>query len=112
MGSELRDRLRDRLGRTSEGRGARRDRWSCCRRRSRSIVASEHNRGSIVMNIIRILIPICLALAMPAVAQAQVAGSTLIGVSVGEMRDVALGWSAKRQILGQPVYNDNNERVG
>jgi sporulation protein YlmC with PRC-barrel domain len=28
------------------------------------------------------------------------------------MHDVALGWSAKRTILGQPVYNDNNERVG
>ena len=40
------------------------------------------------------------------------AGSTLIGVSVAEMRDVASGWSAKRQILGQPVFNDKNERVG
>jgi uncharacterized protein YrrD len=28
------------------------------------------------------------------------------------MRNVALGWSVKRTILGQPVYNDNNERVG
>jgi sporulation protein YlmC with PRC-barrel domain len=28
------------------------------------------------------------------------------------LRDVALGWSAKRQILGHPVYNDLNERVG
>ena len=28
------------------------------------------------------------------------------------MRDVTLGWSAKRQILGQPVFNDQNERVG
>ena len=27
-------------------------------------------------------------------------------------RDITLGWSAKRQILGQAVYNDNNERVG
>jgi hypothetical protein len=64
------------------------------------------------MNIIRILVPTCLALAMPCVAQAQVAGSTLVGVSVAEMRDVALGWSAKRQIIGQPIYNDSNERVG
>jgi hypothetical protein len=28
------------------------------------------------------------------------------------MRDITLGWSAKRQILGQAVYNDNDERVG
>jgi sporulation protein YlmC with PRC-barrel domain len=48
----------------------------------------------------------------PAVSHAQVAGTTLLGVSVAEMRDVALGWSVKRTILGQPVYNDKNERVG
>jgi len=42
----------------------------------------------------------------------QVAGSTLLGVSVAEMRDVSLGWSAKRQILGQPVSNDKDERIG
>jgi len=28
------------------------------------------------------------------------------------MRDVAAGWSAKRSILGQSVFNDKNERVG
>jgi uncharacterized protein YrrD len=28
------------------------------------------------------------------------------------MREVTLGWSVKRTILGQPVYNDKNERVG
>jgi uncharacterized protein YrrD len=41
-----------------------------------------------------------------------VAGSTLIGVNVAEMRDVSTGWSAKRKILGQPVFNDKDERVG
>ncbi len=40
------------------------------------------------------------------------AGSTLIGVSVAEMRDVSIGWSAKRQILGQAVFNDKDERIG
>jgi len=29
-----------------------------------------------------------------------------------ELRTVALGWSAKKQILGQPVYNEKNEKVG
>ena len=40
------------------------------------------------------------------------AGSTFLGSSYTELRDVALGWSAKRQILGHPVYNDLNERIG
>jgi sporulation protein YlmC with PRC-barrel domain len=52
------------------------------------------------------------AIAAPAMSQAQVAGSTFLGSSYTELRDVALGWSAKRQILGHPVYNDLNERVG
>lgn len=43
---------------------------------------------------------------------AQVAGSTLLGVAYAEMRDVTEGWSAKRQLLGQPIYNENNEKVG
>ena len=43
---------------------------------------------------------------------AQVAGSTLLGVEYAELRDITTGWSAKRTILGQPVYNDKDERVG
>jgi sporulation protein YlmC with PRC-barrel domain len=64
------------------------------------------------MKPIRILMLAGIALTAPALSHAQVAGSTVIGVSVAELRDVTLGWSAKRQILGQAVYNDNNERVG
>ena len=45
-------------------------------------------------------------------AVAQVAGSTTIGVAVAEAREVALGWSARRTILGHTVYNDQNEKVG
>lgn len=45
-------------------------------------------------------------------AIAQVAGSTILSVSVDEMKDVALGWSAKKTILGQDVYNDKNEKIG
>jgi sporulation protein YlmC with PRC-barrel domain len=41
-----------------------------------------------------------------------VAGSTQLGVSVVELRDVATGWSAKRQIIGQRVYNDKDENIG
>jgi sporulation protein YlmC with PRC-barrel domain len=43
---------------------------------------------------------------------AQVAGSTTLGVPAAEITTLARGWSAKKQILGKPVYNDQNERVG
>ena len=58
------------------------------------------------MKPIRILMLASIAFAAPAISYAQVAGTTLLGVSVAEMKDVALGWSAKRTILGQPVYPD------
>jgi sporulation protein YlmC with PRC-barrel domain len=48
----------------------------------------------------------------PAASHAQVAGTTLLGVTVTELQEVTKGWSVKRTILGQPVYNDNKERVG
>jgi sporulation protein YlmC with PRC-barrel domain len=64
------------------------------------------------MKSIHILMFASIALAAPTISHAQVAGSTLIGVSVTEMRDVSKGWSAKRQIQGQPVFNDKDERVG
>jgi sporulation protein YlmC with PRC-barrel domain len=64
------------------------------------------------MKHIHVLLLAGIALSVPATSHAQVAGSTVLGVSVSELRDVTLGWSAKRQILGQAVYNDNNERVG
>jgi len=43
---------------------------------------------------------------------AQVAGSTTVGVAVAAMQDVALGWSAKKQILGRTLLNENREKVG
>ncbi len=64
------------------------------------------------MKSIHILMFASIALTAPTISHAQVAGSTLIGVSVTEMRDVSKGWSAKRQIQGQPVFNDKDERVG
>ena len=44
--------------------------------------------------------------------EAQVAGSTTLGVSVEELKAVAIGWSAKKKILGKAVYNDKNEKIG
>jgi sporulation protein YlmC with PRC-barrel domain len=43
---------------------------------------------------------------------AQTAGSSVISVSKSEMRQVATGWSAKKQILGKDVYNDSGEKIG
>jgi sporulation protein YlmC with PRC-barrel domain len=64
------------------------------------------------MKTTHLIVVAALAIAAPAISQAQVAGSTFLGSSYTELRDVAIGWSAKRQILGHPVYNDLNERVG
>ena len=64
------------------------------------------------MKLVHFVIVAGISLSAPAISQAQVAGSTLLGVSYGELLDVTLGWSAKRQILCHPVYNDMDERVG
>jgi hypothetical protein len=64
------------------------------------------------MKIVHFVILVGIALSVPAASEAQVAGSTLLGASYAELRDVAVGWSAKRQILGHPVYNNMDERVG
>ena len=49
---------------------------------------------------------------MPHVADAQVAGSAKLGVATEEIKLMALGWSAKKQIIGHTVYNENNQKVG
>jgi len=64
------------------------------------------------MKVLRLMLLAGVALIGSGYAQAQVAGSTLIGVAAAEMREVTFGWSAKRQILGKPVFNDKNERIG
>jgi sporulation protein YlmC with PRC-barrel domain len=48
----------------------------------------------------------------PGAIRAQVAGSSTLGVSVEELKVVAVGWSAKKKILGKAVYNDKNEKIG
>ncbi len=64
------------------------------------------------MKLIRLLLLAGIVSAAPGISHAQVAGSTTLGVASTELREVANGWSAKRAILGQPVYNGQNERVG
>jgi hypothetical protein len=45
-------------------------------------------------------------------ADAQIAGSTTIGVSATEANQVAMGWSVKKSILGKTVFNDAGEKIG
>src|SRR5258706_15652104 len=45
-------------------------------------------------------------------AEAQVAGSSVVGVEVTALSEVALGWSTKKQILGKKVFNDEHKAIG
>jgi hypothetical protein len=40
------------------------------------------------------------------------AGSTTTGVRVEELKTIARGWSATKQILGKSVSNDKHDKVG
>jgi sporulation protein YlmC with PRC-barrel domain len=51
------------------------------------------------------------ALAQPAAAP-PVAGEVTLGLAVEEVKLVAVGLSAKQQILGKPVYNETAEKIG
>jgi hypothetical protein len=74
---------------------------------------SNRRRAAEPMRARALLILISLAvLTASTSAMAQVAGSTTIGVAVAEMKDITVGWSAKKQIMGKTVYNEKNERVG
>jgi len=57
------------------------------------------------------LMGVLLAVAAGNVA-AQVAGSTTIGAPATEITTLTKGWSAKNQILGKLVYNEQDEKVG
>jgi hypothetical protein len=48
----------------------------------------------------------------PTSSSAQGSGSPPVGITTTEMKDVVNGWSAKKHVLGKPVYNDKNEKIG
>lgn len=52
------------------------------------------------------------ALAGPVLAQTPVAGSTTVGITITEATQLAMGWSVKKSLLGQSVYNDAGDKVG
>jgi len=55
-------------------------------------------------------------LAVSGTALGQMAGSstntTTVGLTVSETKEVAFGWSAKKTIFKQPVYNDQQQKIG
>jgi len=48
----------------------------------------------------------------PTSSSAQGSGSQPVGITTAEMKDVVSGWSAKKHVIGKPVYNDKNEKIG
>jgi PRC-barrel domain protein len=65
------------------------------------------------LTVVTIIVLVCaVTLGGAASVSAQVAGTATIAISAEQMKLVALGWSAKKQIMGKPVYNDANEKIG
>jgi sporulation protein YlmC with PRC-barrel domain len=64
------------------------------------------------MKPMKFLLLAAFVLISPTISHAQVAGSTPLGVTVTELQAVVKGWSVKRTVLGQAVYNDKDEKVG
>jgi len=62
-------------------------------------------------NAVTVGIAAALALVAPS-AYVQAVASKTLSVSQQEMNLAQKGWSAKKDIQGKAVYNDNNEKIG
>jgi hypothetical protein len=51
------------------------------------------------------------ACALPA-ARAQIAGIQPLGGTVEETNGLLHGWSVRKALVDEPVYNDNNDKIG
>ena len=60
----------------------------------------------------KIVLVVFTSLVIAAGAANSVAQTAGVSVSTVELREVATGWSAKKQILGEGVYNDAGDKVG
>jgi hypothetical protein len=49
--------------------------------------------------------------ALPA-ARAQIAGIQPLGGTVEETNGLLHGWSVRKALVDEPVYNDNNDKIG
>ena len=56
-----------------------------------------------------ISVPVPTAAPAPPVAGSE---TVILGVTVTELTNVVNGWSAKKQVLGKPVYNDKKKKIG
>ena len=57
---------------------------------------------------------LCFAAVMcaPVFSLAQVAGTSTVDTTISEATQLAMGWSAKKSILGKSVYNEAGVKVG
>ena len=60
----------------------------------------------------KIVLVMFTSLVIAAGAAYSVAQTAGVSVSTTELVEVAMGWSAKKQILGENVYNDVGDKVG
>ncbi|HEY4801181.1 MAG TPA: PRC-barrel domain-containing protein [Paraburkholderia sp.] len=52
------------------------------------------------------------AVVASASANAQIAGAQPLSVSIEQSQALLEGWSVKKSVLGKPVYNDDNVKIG
>jgi hypothetical protein len=55
---------------------------------------------------------IALVLASCTDARAQIAGRQPHSVTVAQSKALLRGWSVKKSVLGKPIYNDKNQKIG
>jgi sporulation protein YlmC with PRC-barrel domain len=60
----------------------------------------------------KIVLVVCTSLVIAAGAADSVAQTAGVSVSTVELKTVAAGWSAKKQILGKDVFNEAGDKVG
>lgn len=66
------------------------------------------------MTLGKLVVPVAVAVmaALSMGAQAQVAGTQPLSVTVEQSDALLSGWSVKKSILNKAVYNDQNEKIG
>jgi sporulation protein YlmC with PRC-barrel domain len=74
----------------------------------------ERNDESRTMNnlLLKALLGVCGAMIVVDAGQTQDLRTGPFGVTLAESTQVAMGWSARKRILGKPVYNDAGDRLG
>jgi hypothetical protein len=66
----------------------------------------------LTMSVVPLWVGVASAQAPAQAPAAPVAGRTPLGVTVIQMEEVVLGWSAERDLLDETVVNDKNDKIG